>query len=144
MRQIAAALFTFMAAPSVHADSIAGKYVSRQKNICFVGPTNSSGEATWTDCSLTRDELKIRKNRSKYSVILSMYFANGHTCEFAGEGKRQNRVLSIIDDENPSCPLTLQFQDNTVQLNQADECRYNYCGARGAINGAIMFKQNAC
>jgi hypothetical protein len=142
MRQITAALLLFMVVPFVHADPIVGKYVSRQKNICFVGPTNSSGKVTWTDCSLTRDELKITKDGSKYSVILSMYFANGHICEFAGEGERQNRVLSIIDDENPSCPLTLKFQDDTVQLNQADECRYNYCGARGAINGAIMFKQN--
>lgn len=143
MRQITAALLLFMVAPSVHADTIVGKYVSRQKNICFVGPTNASGEATWTDCSLTRDELKITKSAGTYSVILSMYFANGHTCEFVGEGERHNHVLSVTDYENPSCPLTLKFQDNTVQLNQADECRYNYCGARGAINGAIMFKENA-
>lgn len=143
MRHIALALSVVAAAQAAHADPLAGTYVSRQKNICFVGPPGPSGEMTWTDCSVTRDELKIVKKGAQYSVDLSMVFANGHTCEFAGTGKQQAHELVIADPEQPSCPLTLEFRGSTVRLTQLDECRYNYCGARGSINGATLFRRRA-
>ncbi len=144
MRYVIATVLLATASPNVlAADAFVGAWVSRQKNICFVGPVDQSGQATWTDCSLARDELKIQKHGAEHVAELSMVFANGHQCEFSGSGKREGNRLLIVDSDNRSCPLTLEFRGNQVQLKQAEECRYNYCGARGAIDGAILFKRRA-
>lgn len=141
MRHVA--LLLVLAAQAAHADPAAGTYVSRQKNICVVGPPGPSGEMASADCSMARDELKVVNHGTHYSVDLSMIFANGHTCEFAGIGKLQGRKLVVVDSDQPSCPLTLELQGGRVQLTQPDECRYNYCGARGSINGATLTKRRA-
>lgn len=126
--------------PASSADPTVGKYVSSVKNICFVGPPNSSGDATWTDCSLQRDDLIIQKASDQYSVELSFVFSNGHTCEFGGVGVLNGKELVAVDPEYPDCPLTLSFKGQAVQLTQADQCRYYYCGARGSINGTTLHK----
>lgn len=126
--------------PASSADQTAGKYVSSAKNICFVGPPNSSGEITWTDCSSQRDELIIRKVSGQYSVELSFVFTNGHECTFAGAGKLNGRELVAVDPDNQDCSVTLSFKGKAVQISQADQCRPYYCGARGSISGTILHK----
>lgn len=120
---------------------MAGSWVSTQKNICFVGAPDKAGEATLTDCAPARDKLKIRKIGKQYTVNLSMVFANGHACEFDGTGEREGPRLIAIDPEFPSCPMTLRNRGNQIQLSQASECRFNFCGARGSIDGAVFFRR---
>ena len=137
-------LFSFLVAlfpvPASSADQTVAKYVSSEKNICFVGPPNASGEITWTDCSLQRDELVIRKVSGRYSVELSFVFTNGHECTFAGVGALNGRELVAVDPDYQDCPLTLLFKGKAVQISQADQCRPYYCGARGSISGTILHK----
>lgn len=78
------ALIMLLSGEAIAAGKIVGKYVSGNKNICFVGSPDASGKTTYTDCSVHRDEVIIRKTPDQYSIALSFAFSNGHTCEFSG------------------------------------------------------------
>jgi hypothetical protein len=125
---LAAAAPMAMAAPGSAIDDLAGVYKSRFQNGDVDGGKYQS-----------EDVLEIVKTGPGQAYIRThLEFFNGHSCAIHGIARLEGAALVYRPHDN-GCVLTLKKDGNRVVFSDAgNECKTQYCGERGAFNGAAF------
>jgi hypothetical protein len=119
-----------MAAPGSAIDDLAGVYKSRFQNGDVDGGKYQS-----------EDVLEIVKTGPGQAYIRAhLEFFNGHSCAIHGIARLEGAALVYRPrDPGNSCALTLKKDGSRVAFSDAgNACKIQYCGERGAFNGAAF------
>ena len=93
-------------------------------------------------CTAIQDKATVAAAaQDRYSLRLELFFDNGHTCGFDGSGHLTGEMLVATTPVMPGCPVRARFQDDAMVLEMdGHECRAYFCGVRGSIDGARLYR----
>jgi hypothetical protein len=76
-------------------------------------------------------------------VEVNLFFHNGHTCRFQGNGEWKDNHVLVQKYDAEACELKVHFQGNKAVLSDDGRCRAMSCGARGSYDGVSLSKRGS-
>ena len=104
---------------------------SRTDEACFVA-NNEEGRSC--EGEIDSSILVLPEGLDRVGVYALLFFFNGHTCQFEGQGQWQQGKVVVNHYEENSCQLTLSYDESGITTAATEPCR-DYCGMRGTLDG---------
>ncbi len=110
---------------------------SRTDEACFVA---NNAEGRECEGEIDSTIVVLPESLDRVGVYALLFFFNGHTCQFEGQGQWRGGQIVASHQEQSSCELTLSYGEAGITTAASDSCR-DYCGMRGTLDGIALERQ---